>query len=92
MSERRLLDITAAAEYLSVGDKVVRKLIHDGRLPRVKLLDKKYLIDRLDLDRLIEEEKSEPLAPKTAPVAVGAKAKNGDDRPYKWLERYGIKA
>jgi|KBSSwiStaDraftv2_1062776.scaffolds.fasta_scaffold21397_5 excisionase family DNA binding protein len=90
MSERRLFDIAAAAEYLSVGDDMIRSLVHQGKLPRVMVGTKKYLFDREDLDRLIESEKTTPSAPKTAPIRTGANRKKAKEIPFKWLEKHGV--
>jgi excisionase family DNA binding protein len=90
---RRVLDIAAACEYLSVGDKVIRKLVREGRLQRVTLSPKRYLFDIQDLDRLVESEKSEPTAefsiaarPEGSAKFSGKKAK-----PFEWCERFGVK-
>lgn len=50
----RLLDINTAAEYLGRTPAAVRKLIERGTIPVTKL-DKKIQIDRLVLDKLIED-------------------------------------
>ncbi len=56
----RLLDLQGAAAYLSVSVWTVRDMMDSGRLQRVRLpLDdhkelRKILLDRLDLDQLID--------------------------------------
>lgn len=89
--ERRVLDINAAAEYLSVGDEIIRALVKAGRLPRVMISKKKYLFDVEDLNRLIESEKTESRnVPQLAPVRTGAKRKKADETPFKWLEKFNV--
>jgi hypothetical protein len=62
----RLLDVDAAAAYLSVSSWTIRDLEAAGRLPRVRLpLNgerelKRLLFDRTDLDRLVERSKDTP--------------------------------
>lgn len=59
----RLLDIRAAAEYLSVSTWTIRDLEAAGELQRVRLPlpghreVRRLLFDRLDLDRLVERSK-----------------------------------
>jgi hypothetical protein len=59
----RLLDVRAAAEYLSVSTWTIRDLEAAGELQRVRLPLPGYrevrrlLFDRLDLDRLVERSK-----------------------------------
>jgi excisionase family DNA binding protein len=54
----RLLRLRDAAEYLSMGTKALRQLIHSRKLPYVQL-DKNspFLVDRRDLDKFIERHK-----------------------------------
>jgi excisionase family DNA binding protein len=60
----RLLDVAGAAVYLSVAPGTVRQLVHDGILRRVRipLPDqgelRRLLLDRLDLDQLVERSKA----------------------------------
>jgi len=59
----RLLDVAAAAEYLSVSPWTVRDLVSAGRLARVRLPlagereCRRLLVDVRDLDKLIEAAK-----------------------------------
>ena len=59
----RLLDVAGAARYLSVSVWCVKDLLRAGRLPRVRLPlagdrgVRRLLVDRADLDRLIESSK-----------------------------------
>ena len=55
----RLMRVSAAAEYLSLGAKALRKLISEGKLPFVQLHGKNspFLLDRRDLDRFIDSHK-----------------------------------
>jgi hypothetical protein len=52
----RLMDIDAAARYLSRTPKAVRGLISKGALPTVRL-DDRVMLDVHDLDRVIEQAK-----------------------------------
>lgn len=87
----RVLDIRAAAEYLSVGDEVVRRLVREGRLPRVMLSRKRYLFDIQDLDRLIETEKTQAMERPTVRATVSKNLYGKKSTPYAWAERYGVK-
>jgi len=49
VSERRWLDLKAAALYLSVSVCFVRGLVWAGELPFVRA-GKKFVVDRIDLD------------------------------------------
>lgn len=62
----RLLDLNAAAQYLGVSYWTVRDLVNGGGLPTVKIpcpsardgrSIRRILIDRQDLDALIERNK-----------------------------------
>jgi hypothetical protein len=70
---KRLYDKPGAAEYLSVSEKTVERLIYSGMLPTVKLpvergkngkgrpgVSRRILVDVQDLDRLIEQSKERP--------------------------------
>jgi excisionase family DNA binding protein len=55
----RLLDVQAAASYLSVSVWTIRDLVDAGELPRVRLSVgrsevRRLLFDRRDLDRLVD--------------------------------------
>lgn len=56
----RLLDVAGSAAYMSVSPRSIRALVARGRLPRVLVPGangqdmRRVLVDRLDLDRLIE--------------------------------------
>jgi excisionase family DNA binding protein len=52
----RLLSPKAAAVYLSMSVDVVRKLMKNGTIRHVRN-GRRYLIDRVDLDRHIEKVK-----------------------------------
>ena len=56
---RKLYDLKAAGEYLSLPPRSVYKLIREGKIPRVKLSDeaRRVLIDVEDLDRAIARAK-----------------------------------
>ncbi len=62
----RLLDLSDAARYLSIGDKALRELIQRGELPYIQRIEGRspYLLDLRDLDRWIE--KSKILSPSAA--------------------------
>ena len=53
----RLLTVKDAAAYLSCTIWCVRSLIWSRKIPYLKL-GKRFLIDRADLDKFIEREKS----------------------------------
>jgi excisionase family DNA binding protein len=67
----RLLSLQEAARYLGVSSWTVRDLVANGTLPRVTLPGgtargsglRRVLLDRRDLDRLIETNKSGPPRP-----------------------------
>jgi excisionase family DNA binding protein len=54
----RLLDKAGAGHYLSVGVRTVETLMANGKLVPVRLLDRRLLFDRADLDALIETTKA----------------------------------
>ncbi len=59
---RRLLGIQAASEYLGVSRFTLFDLVNAGRLKKVELdlghrSVRRWLVDRTDLDRLIEASK-----------------------------------
>lgn len=58
-SARKLYDLKAAGEYLSLPPRSVYKLIREGKIPRVKLSEeaRRVLVDVADLDRAIEKAK-----------------------------------
>jgi excisionase family DNA binding protein len=53
---QRLLRVPQAAAYLNCSVWAVRDLLRRAKLGKIRL-GKKFLIDRLDLDRFIEQEK-----------------------------------
>jgi excisionase family DNA binding protein len=53
---RRLLTVAQAGEYLGRTADSIRHLVSSGRLPVVRL-DSRVFLDRVDLDRLIEDVK-----------------------------------
>jgi excisionase family DNA binding protein len=55
-SAARLLDVPAAAQYLSVTEHSVRHQIKKGQLPVVRR-GSRVFIDRRDLDRQIDADK-----------------------------------
>ena len=52
----RLLTLDQAAKYLGLTKEALKAKVHHGRIPTVDL-DKKLRFDRLDLDRMIEQNK-----------------------------------
>jgi excisionase family DNA binding protein len=54
----RGLGIQAAAAYLGVTSSFIRSQIWAGHL-RALMLGKRHIVDRLDLDRFLEERKGE---------------------------------
>lgn len=57
--EVRLLRVTAAARYLSLGTKAVRALILRGELPYVQMQpgNSPFLVDKSDLDAFVAARK-----------------------------------
>ncbi len=61
--EQRLMNANEAAKYLGLGYWTLRELIWSGAIPMVQLPNKKggrlrrILVDKGDLDRLIERSK-----------------------------------
>jgi len=55
--QARLLTIAAAAQYLSTTVWQIRTLGWERRIPIIKL-GNRYLFDRADLDRFIENQKT----------------------------------
>ena len=53
----RLLTLDQAAKYLGLTKEALKAKVHLGRIPTVDL-DKKLRFDRLDLERMIEQNKS----------------------------------
>jgi excisionase family DNA binding protein len=58
MMNKRLLDIKAAAEYLSISRSLLYQWIDKGRISALKI-NTRTLIDVYDLDKLIDNLKSE---------------------------------
>jgi excisionase family DNA binding protein len=52
----RLLRITDAARYLSCTNTFIETLIREKKVPSI-ILGKRRLIDTIDLDRFVEDEK-----------------------------------
>lgn len=52
----RLLTLNQAATYLGLTPDALKAKVHLGRIPTVDI-DSKIRFDRLDLDRVIEENK-----------------------------------
>ena len=73
----RLLDLRAAANYLSVAPWTLRELEWAGVLSRVRVPLanggelRKVLFDRADLDALIEHAKDHPAGAEISPLAGG---------------------
>lgn len=57
-SLKRLLSVEEAAIYMGRTPEAFRQLIHRGKIPVIRL-DRRVQVDRQDLDRLIENNKSE---------------------------------
>lgn len=56
-TERRWMDLTGAAGYLSVRERTIRVAVWRKELRRAHL-GKKFIFDRLDLDRWAESRKA----------------------------------
>jgi len=53
---REWLTVEQAAEYLQVSVQMVRRYIHDGRLPASQLVPNgKYRIKANDIDKMLEK-------------------------------------
>jgi excisionase family DNA binding protein len=52
----RLLTLDQASKYLGLTKEALKAKVHIGRVPTVGI-DKKLRFDRLDLDRMIEQNK-----------------------------------
>ena len=53
----KLLSVKQAAEYLGISTWAVRELIWGGKVPYVKLGERKMFLDRADLDSMITKHK-----------------------------------
>lgn len=59
----RLMRYRPAAQYLGVGYSTLRKMIDDGVIPTVKITPTGHpMIDRNDLDHIIEQGKNQAVA------------------------------
>lgn len=58
LKTQRLLNIDEAASYLGRTPGALRMMIHRGSLPVVRLGGRRVQLDREDLDRLIEVNKT----------------------------------
>ena len=54
----RLFDLNSSARYLGISYWSIRTLINNGSLPAVRI-GRRLLIDRRDIDRFIEANKSQ---------------------------------
>lgn len=52
----RLLTLSQAATYLGLTSDALKAKVHMGRIPTVEI-DSKLRFDKLDLDRMIDENK-----------------------------------
>lgn len=57
INSKRVLTLEEAAEYLSISPWSIRKMIWAGVLPRLDIGVRKILIDKADIDFLIERSK-----------------------------------
>ena len=62
----RLLDVDAAAEYLSVTPRFIRRLVAERRVPFVKL-GRHLRFDPSDLDRFIDAGRVDAVGSRFAP-------------------------
>jgi excisionase family DNA binding protein len=62
MPDQRWLTVEMAAEYAPCRVRTIRTLIWTGELPRVKF-GRRFLIDRNDLDKLLESRKQREIDP-----------------------------
>jgi len=82
----RLLDVAGAAAYLSLKPGTIRALVHGGVLRRVRipLPDhgelRRVLLDRSDLDRLVEVSKEAGALPDATRDGHEAASKTGGGR------------
>jgi excisionase family DNA binding protein len=54
----RLLTLSQAAMYLGMTPDALKAKVHMGRIPTVEI-DKKLRFDKVDLDRIIEQNKKD---------------------------------
>jgi len=52
VTEKKLLSVSKVAEYLQVHEQTVRRWIHDGELPAVKV-GRQFRIDPEDVERFM---------------------------------------
>lgn len=62
----RLLDVDAAAQYLSVTPRFIRRLVAERRVPFVKL-GRHLRFDPADLDRFVEAGRVDAVGVRRAP-------------------------
>jgi len=73
---RRWLSLQQAADYLNCRLRTVRGLIWSGELPRAKV-GKRFLVDVLDLDKLVVSKKEREIDPlKPARIAGRERAES----------------
>ena len=53
--EPRLVDVKSAAAYVGISASKLLNLVHEGRAPNPRRIDRRRLWDRHDLDQFIDE-------------------------------------
>ena len=61
INSKRVLTLEEAAEYLSISPWSIRKLIREGKLPGLNIGVRRVLIDKADIDFLIDRNKTREL-------------------------------
>lgn len=96
MKVARLIGVREAAEYCGVSYNTMCDYVNSGLVPTVKLPARKEdgglerrsrLIDRLDLDRMIEEKKQE-VAPENVPTKRGTSGKTRKSAGKDWYVKH----
>lgn len=60
-ARRPLLDAAAAAEYIGITERHVRRLVYDRKIPKVKI-GGRLMFDPVKLDAWIEANSADPEA------------------------------
>ena len=59
LSNRSLLDISAAASRLGCSDRFIRRLVQERRIPFVKLAGSKVRFEQIDIDLWLCDQRVE---------------------------------
>lgn len=78
---RRWLTVEQAADYLSCRVRTIRELVWSGNLERARI-GKRFLIDVLDLDRLVEGRMEREIDPNKPARKAGRERAESLNRLY----------